>query len=92
MRKCIVVIVFILIFRFSFATIPQGYYTTFNGKQSGAYKTELHNISTCKFRAVTTLTVQERTTLGDARLTVFNSSTSICAFFTFVYSKKFSYL
>jgi hypothetical protein len=44
MKKCIVVIVFILIFRFSFATIPQGYYTTFNGKQSAAYKTELHNI------------------------------------------------
>lgn len=27
-----------------FATIPQGYYTSLNGKQSAALKTELHNI------------------------------------------------
>ena len=38
---------FIIVFYFSFslfATIPQGYYTTLNGKHSAALKTELHNI------------------------------------------------
>lgn len=37
------VILLILPFKL-FATVPQGYYTTLNGKQSAALKTELHNI------------------------------------------------
>jgi endonuclease I len=43
MRIIVLLILFINSF-IVFATIPEGYYTSLNGKQSAALKTELHNI------------------------------------------------
>lgn len=44
MKKIFLFNFFQIYFVYLFATIPQGYYTTLNGKQSTALKTELHNI------------------------------------------------
>lgn len=42
--KSIFIYFSLFIYTSIYATVPQGYYTTLNGKQSAALKTELHNI------------------------------------------------
>jgi hypothetical protein len=44
MKKYSILILLILLPFILFATFPQGYYSTLNGKQSAALKTELHNV------------------------------------------------
>ena len=44
MRKLYIFLLLIQYTTLIFATIPEGYYTTLNGKQTAALKTELHNI------------------------------------------------